>query len=617
MKSAMYCAALIFLQCLICGTTCAQAREGLHLDIALNGVPQAYDVGEFSQVDANLQIALDSMLDRIDLQIADVPWDVALRAARCRAILDFAYSFEYSEWVDDVYKKYDECLSELGQLFPEHAEVVLLRFQGMAYQEQIEAAAPYVDELDRLRWTAGQKARFYTLLATAADYLGDVNAGIYAARALNADANAGTRLIFATNASVNGDNDGVRQALVSPVERIDEDDLWSLANRLPLLSEIGEHDAVLEIYDHLRDSETYYAHREAADALIAAGEIELAREELAQYEEFDPWADLDEFERFSFEYRHGSPAQALTAYNEWRDLGWTGDFLGINRIAVQFRDFTLPWQARDWLFIGGFLITASLLALSAALPISFVHYRGLIVRARSNTPYPGGLWQLRHAWQATFLFGMSSVIALYFSGPALLTSASEEFLFLEMAGEQLANVAMIESVLTIVLLMPLARLASRDRQSIWRENWSLPKALLIGMAVALVLRIPFFVFTEFLSATDISEFTDSALMQMLTALRDTYGTATAYWMVVLLAPVVEEFVFRGVLLKSFSKHISATGANAFQALLFALAHMEAQQIPYLFVVGFVAGVLAKRSGGLAAPIAMHAVFNLILAIYFF
>ena len=592
----------------------AQPDE-LHLDVALNGVQYSANIGGTAGFDADMRAAFEAMLARHDARIEAAPWDIALRAARCRAIADSTYTFEYVEWVDELFDRYDECVAALEAAWPDHPEIVLLKLMNLSYEQQSEFAQPYIARLEQARWTSGQRARLYSMLAAAADYLGDGNAGMYAARALNADVNANTRLIYALSFDISSDADAVRQALLSPVERIDDQGLWQLASRMLLLSELGEGDAVVEIHDRLRDAEIFYNRRDAAAALIGVGEIERARAELAQYEEFEPWPTLDEFERFNFEYRHGTTEQALAAYNVWRDAGWSEDFLGVNRVALQFRDFSLSWQPRDWLFIAGFLLACAAVALVAALPVWLVQYRGLLVRSHSNRPYPSGGWQLRHAWMAMTVIGIGSVVALYFLAPIMLFSMDEEAVAMGSTDAQLALMALVESMLTLVFLLPLARFAAGVQSHIWVERWTLTKALMIGAAVAVVLRVPFFVMVGVLPELDVTNFTDDVLMQTMSALRETYGAAVAYWLVVLLAPVVEEFVFRGVLLEAFSRHIRPLAANALQALLFAAAHMSLTQLPLLFIVGFSAGVLARRSGGLAAPMAMHAVFNLVLAIY--
>ncbi len=79
---------------------------------------------------------------------------------------------------------------------------------------------------------------------------------------------------------------------------------------------------------------------------------------------------------------------------------------------------------------------------------------------------------------------------------------------------------------------------------------------------------------------------------------------------VLVGPVVEEFVFRGVLAEALRPR--GTGvAMAVSAFLFALAHLRPANLVYYTLIGLLLGRLYFRYG-LKASIAAHAIFNGIL-----
>jgi membrane protease YdiL (CAAX protease family) len=84
----------------------------------------------------------------------------------------------------------------------------------------------------------------------------------------------------------------------------------------------------------------------------------------------------------------------------------------------------------------------------------------------------------------------------------------------------------------------------------------------------------------------------------------------------LLAPVLEEVLFRGLLLRALLRRTSPTAAVAISALTFGLVHVVGDPslgvvaiLPALVGVGLVAGVLAVRSGSLSQPILLHIGFN--------
>jgi membrane protease YdiL (CAAX protease family) len=83
------------------------------------------------------------------------------------------------------------------------------------------------------------------------------------------------------------------------------------------------------------------------------------------------------------------------------------------------------------------------------------------------------------------------------------------------------------------------------------------------------------------------------------------GTAT------LTAPILEETIFRGILLPAVLKTRSAWSAIAIVSLLFAVAHMNVTSLPPLLLLGSLLAIAYIRTGSLLVPITMHVTFNAI------
>ncbi len=79
--------------------------------------------------------------------------------------------------------------------------------------------------------------------------------------------------------------------------------------------------------------------------------------------------------------------------------------------------------------------------------------------------------------------------------------------------------------------------------------------------------------------------------------------------VAVIAPVAEELLFRGVLLRGLSRQLGPWVGISASALLFAATHFQLVQFPALLLVGLTLAWLADRTGGLAAPIWAHVGFN--------
>jgi uncharacterized protein len=86
--------------------------------------------------------------------------------------------------------------------------------------------------------------------------------------------------------------------------------------------------------------------------------------------------------------------------------------------------------------------------------------------------------------------------------------------------------------------------------------------------------------------------------------------------VVLLAPLVEELLFRGVLLRSLARRMQPAQAVFVAALAFALVHVLGDPDTYYYVpafllLGLVSGWRAMKTGNLSQSICLHVGFNLL------
>lgn len=79
---------------------------------------------------------------------------------------------------------------------------------------------------------------------------------------------------------------------------------------------------------------------------------------------------------------------------------------------------------------------------------------------------------------------------------------------------------------------------------------------------------------------------------------------------VLLAPIGEELVFRGVTLGIAQRAFPFWIANIIQAFLFGAFHMNALQGCYTFVVGLILGYIYHKSGSIYHVFFFHFLFNL-------
>ncbi len=101
----------------------------------------------------------------------------------------------------------------------------------------------------------------------------------------------------------------------------------------------------------------------------------------------------------------------------------------------------------------------------------------------------------------------------------------------------------------------------------------------------------------------------------------TYPNELSKWLLVLgvgvMAPIVEELIFRGFLLKEFSYTFLGTkGAVLVTSLIWAIIHSQYDMVylAIIFVTGLLLGTARVLSHSMLVPITMHILFNVSAAI---
>ncbi|QVL54510.1 MAG: CPBP family intramembrane metalloprotease [Cyanobium sp. M30B3] len=99
------------------------------------------------------------------------------------------------------------------------------------------------------------------------------------------------------------------------------------------------------------------------------------------------------------------------------------------------------------------------------------------------------------------------------------------------------------------------------------------------------------------------------LLELVLQARDPWALAGFGFTAVVLAPLFEETLFRGVLLPVLGLRWGAIPGLLASALTFAMAHLSLGELAPLLVLGLGLGWLRLRSGRLAPCVLMHALWN--------
>lgn len=94
------------------------------------------------------------------------------------------------------------------------------------------------------------------------------------------------------------------------------------------------------------------------------------------------------------------------------------------------------------------------------------------------------------------------------------------------------------------------------------------------------------------------------------------GNDLGYLTICLLAPLVEEVVFRGAILRALLSSLKNHWAAIFvSAVLFAIVHVNPAQMPHAFLVGLLLGWMYYRTGSVLPGVALHWVNNTVAYVF--
>ncbi len=164
------------------------------------------------------------------------------------------------------------------------------------------------------------------------------------------------------------------------------------------------------------------------------------------------------------------------------------------------------------------------------------------------------------------------------------------------------------------------RLPAHERRQVTSRRWSLPAALGIGLALGVGARLVIGIIVS------IGQAVDPSVCRKLLELDDDL-VPPALWhkvlltlALVVLAPLGEELVFRGLFLRGLARRMSFPLAAVVSGVVFSVAHPQYWTLwPLLIGISLFGTVAAfvYRTMGYPANVMMHAVFNGVAAVFLF
>ena len=536
-----------------------------------------------------------------------LPGDVSLVLARCRFTEGFALDDdEGPTWGEAAQADLQGCLNDLDTRFHGDAEAGLFT----AEHRYGKAALAYARTLLPLsgNWTTQQRSRLHAVFARAYLATKDTRlAGQEALAAVQLDPGS-NQLIPALRFLCDDGRRSLAESMLANAPA--PSPAWMGGQRLRFAADNLSASAALTELQRVQDSKTPVDPWLSARIYQRAGRYADAAKMLAMIKTQPSFQSVEQYQlRVNISEGQGDPKAASVALRDWfGKTGITGPLLFAYGSVLARAPGELFTPSLAPLALSMLALLATLLCLPGLVAFP-AHYRGT-VRAREQKPAlplfePLGL---RHMW-----IGLATFLVISIMVPLLSPAGSVQALVAHRPMTSSEERAVILSQLAMLFMGALCLLPALRHLS-WRR-WLGER----GMDAALITVISWTLFKGFLlmaaahapHAAGVFNSTphDRSVSALASAATHVGGVGLALLIVAVLVPVYEELVFRGFILGGLSRHIAFGWANLWQALLFALLHFDMTHFVFYFALGLMGGWLVKRTGGLAASVALHAANN--------
>lgn len=524
------------------------------------------------------------------------PNDAAVAVSRCRFISNFTDE-EYGEWVDTGPDDYEACLEQLRTQWSKSPEAQVYLFEQNWDDDVLAQGEALLKQSDA--WPASLRQR---LLAA--------QSGHYAAEDQPEPARK-----LALQAARLGNADSVPLAVEQLIAQGDAAGAAALLRSTPAATTSWQADKRLKAALTHKDPKVALTElRRYASADFEVGEALAARAQLRAGNGAAALKALKNSASGNEEARQVRFDIALATHNLALATEQV-DITDVERLGANLQRFAV--LATQWpraLFTGPMLLTllvAGLIVIALALlPGTLllpVHYRGLWRRANGKAPVaPFATTGLRHAWWGLFLLLCIPLLTCGLLEPeSLATLFGGESL---PAAGPLFRITLWSTLVSLLLLFPLmyrmGRMVMFGNLAMLRQAGWVLGALVALYAVAYLQGQ-----WNHWRAGDNSTLQTQMVDLLVNGGSSQYGAVVAFLLMAVLVPVMEECIFRGLLLGGMARHISFGWSNLIQAVLFALIHDDPPRFFFYLVMGLLAGGLVRKTKSLGPAIALHALNN--------
>ncbi|MGB3468608.1 MAG: type II CAAX endopeptidase family protein [Cyclobacteriaceae bacterium] len=566
---------------------------------------------------SDLKNSKDSLYNQIIRELDDYilryPDSANIRIVRC-TVIENAYYDSYEDY-NPNYELAEICLDELIRDFPLDLDVLLYKLDHIYGDSAIALGERIIEQntLNQIDWEDEYLAIVYKKLGESYHYYQDEPQKALSFYKLAQNLNDTLNLNY-TIAQRYIELNQPEMAKRSYLSWTDSTlSLGELRQKADGLLDVGATEQALEIYKKLmQDSAVWLNYEKIAKAFSSTGEYVKAREFLLRELDKSYYQSESLHQLLDFDFRH-SPADTIMAtYEKLMDEGWANDAFGKYRMKLLTVKPFSGWRFTDlWkmLIFSLILIVLFILPYTWILPLYYLSHRYFKNR---KIILPETTWGLKDFWL------ISSAILLIQFLYAYLFSYDELLSYLDISTgmQEISNVNESAAYGTLFYFVSVAFVVLffvlRKKQWLLSTTvWPLSKCIGKGIGAALLMRFVYVLLVRVGLFPKLDFLGEASVVDSVKSINDFIHPLVGFVMVVIVVPLYEEYIFRGIALSAMEKRVGFAYANVIQAIMFALLHDNLTIFFFYVAFGLITGRLVRQSKSLLPGMVFHATNNLI------
>ena len=530
------------------------------------------------------------------------PQDATSLAQKCFFIENYTYAESSLLYFDSLQQDLEDCKAAIESLAEDHPEHILYRLSEL-WDEEATALYDQTYNAGIEDWSLDQKKRLFSHMERLQGYADVYNPDI--AHTGYQETQDDMFLLGAAQYLLDAGQMDEAKLLIKRFEAETAEQSFRLAQ---LYQRIGDLEAAQSL---LKDLQPDYSINDA-DLFKLNLQLDIHYVPQAQSLQSvkDSWQFEDNIKKmFNLAIEHGAGKAAAKIYQTWTADDFWQDPFHYQKFRLYQQTGNWDWGWRD-LYAGLLLLSIVLICIAAAaIILAPIHYRGMYRRVHGKTHFVSqSQWTLKHAlflcsalliaeMVLMFIFDYDGFYAMIFSEEVTEYAAAEG----QYAQGYIIN-SLIMILASLLVLKPGIQLLKINMGNLLR-------AVMVTLAVFVVFKITYVLILGLYKMIMLPGANIGLVELTITDLKNQYGAWAAFIAIAVVTPILEEYLFRGVLLNSFTKHISFAWANIIQAVLFASIHENPDHFFHHVVFALIVGYLVKTQKHLYGAIVFHMLNN--------